>query len=310
MRVTLKLIEQATVLAGAGNFAKAAEQLGISQPTLSRNIAALESEIGLQLFDRGRNGASPTVFGRVLVERGARVMREAEALHDELRAVAGMDSGQLTIVAGPYALEDPVAQAVAQLINERPGLHVRISQVSPDEIAGALLSRCHELGFGGWESQFPHELLTREPLKPRRLFLACRPGHPLLGQPPTLDQVLAFPMITVLLQGQTGTLAATGKRAGAWDTRRRGFTPAVEVNSFDAARRITRSTDALLPATATMLAADISAGHVKTLDFDIPALRSRPTIVRLADRTLSPAAQRLLDVVRAIDAGLPGVTAT
>ena len=305
MKLTLKLIEQVMALGESGNFAKAAEQLGISQPTLSRNIAALEQDLGLTLFDRGRTGAQATVFGRLLMARGPQVLREAGALHDELMAVAGMEVGQLKIVAGPYSVEDPIADAVAQLTCERPGLRIRITQVGPDEVSAAVLSREHELGIGGLESQFAHEHLLIEPLLQRRLFLACRPGHPLLASPPTLSQLLMFPLVTVLLQGPAADAAATGLRAGAVDADRRGFSPAIEVNSFDAARRIVRRTDALFPATATMLANDLAAGHVAIVDFDHEALRAHPAVVRLSDRTLSPAAERFLAIVKGMEAGLP-----
>lgn len=89
------------------------------------------------------------------------------------------------------------------------------------------------------------------------------------------------------------------------DAGRRGFSPAIEVNSFDAARRILRLTDALFPATASMLATDIAARQVATLNFDTPVLRSAPTVVRLSERTLSPAAKRFLDIVKVIEAEQP-----
>ena len=301
MHLTLKLIEQAMVLGQTGNFAKAAAQLGISQPTLSRNIAALEEDLGLRLFDRGRNGAAPTVFGRVLVERGARVLGEAQALRAELLAVAGLDTGRLEIAAGPYATEDPVAQAVAQLVNERPGLRVRVHVVDPDKVLDAVLGGDHEVGFGGREALPPHDQLALELLRPRRLLLACRPGHPLLRLRPSLAQVLSFPLVGTLLKGSTAAVVASGDAAGALDPARRGFSPAIEVNSFDAARRIARNSDALFPATPTMLAADLAIGQLATLDFDAPVLRFRPAWVQLRDRTLSPAARRFIDIVRALE---------
>jgi DNA-binding transcriptional LysR family regulator len=304
MHLTLKLIEQATLLGEVGNFAKAAEQLGISQPTLSRNIAALEEDLGLRLFDRGRGGAALTVFGRVLAERGARVLGEAQALRAELLAVAGMDSGRLDVVAGPYATEDPIAEAVARLVQERPGLRVRIHVVDPNEVLPAVLSGDHELGFGGRSCLLPHEHLALELFTPRRLLLACRPGHPLLSLRPSMAQVLAFPLVGTLLKGRNAIVAATGDAAGAPDNTRRGFSPAIEVNSFDAARRIARSSDALFPATTTMLAADLAVGHLATLDFDAQELRYHPALARLSDRTLSPAADRLLQIVRKLDAEL------
>jgi DNA-binding transcriptional LysR family regulator len=119
-------------------------------------------------------------------------------------------------------------------------------------------------------------------------------------------QVLSFPLVASLLTGSTAAVAATGDAAGAVDAARRGFSPAIEVNSFDAARRIARSSDALFPATPTMLAADLAVGHLATLDFDAPTLRFHPAVVRLRDRTLSPAALRFLEIVRALEAELPG----
>jgi len=304
MHLTLKLIEQATVLGETGNFAKAAERLGISQPTLSRNIAALEEDLGLRLFDRGRNGAALTVFGRVLAERGARVLGEASALRAELLAVAGLDTGRLEIVAGPYATEDPVAPTVAQLVSERPGLRVRVHVVEPDEVLNAVLTGGYELGFGGSECLPPHDQLALEMLRSRRLLLACRPAHPLLRLRPSVAQVLSFPLVGTLMKGSTAAVVASGDAAGAADAARRGFSPAIEVNSFDAARRIARSSDALFPATPTMLAADLAVGHLATLDFDAPVLRFHPAFVRMRERTLSPAAHRFLQIVRAMEAGL------
>jgi DNA-binding transcriptional LysR family regulator len=130
-----------------------------------------------------------------------------------------------------------------------------------------------------------------EPIKPRRLYLPCWPGHPLLAIGPTVEKVLALPLVTALPQGRAGEVAATETRAVA----------------MDAARRIVRQTDALFPATASMLAADIAAGHVATLDFDSPAQRTSPAIVRLSERTLSPAAIRFLAIVRGIEAELVDV---
>ena len=308
MGMTLRSIEQATVLAEAGNFAKAAEALGISQPTLSRNIAALEAELGLRLFDRGRAGATLTVFGKVLIERGARVLGEAQALRAELMAVAGMDSGLLEIVAGPYASEDPIAEAVARLNRERPGLRVRVHLIDPDEVSDAVRTGRHELGLGGRECLPAHDDLTLEHLSSRRLYLACRPDHPLAGERPSLAQVLSYPLVTSLLMGRAAGAVSGGTGAGGIDTARGVFAPSIEVNSFDAARRIARSSDALFPATRTMLEADLVAGHLDTLDFDEPALHFHPTVVRRSNRTLSPAASRLLEIVRSIDAELASGT--
>jgi len=219
-----------------------------------------------------------------------------------------MDSGLLEIVAGPYAVEDPIAEAVARLHSERPRLRVRVHLIDPDEVSDAVRTGRYELGLGGRECLPPREYLTMESLSSRRLYLACRPGHPLADVRPSLAQVLSYPLVTSLLMGQAARAVSGGTAAGMTDESRGVFAPSIEVNSFDAARRIARSSDALFPATPTMLAADLVAGHLSTVDFDVPALRFHPTVARLSDRTLSPAACRFLEIVRAIDIELAAAT--
>jgi len=71
------------------NFARAAEALGLTQPTLSRSIAALERDLGVRLFERSHKGATPTVFGRVLLERGAIVLEREAEVRREIQLLAG-----------------------------------------------------------------------------------------------------------------------------------------------------------------------------------------------------------------------------
>ncbi len=302
MAMTLRLIEHALALGETGNFARAAERLGISQPTLSRNVATLEKKFGVRLFDRGTHGAEPTVFGRVVLERGAALVRDVQALHGEIRALAGLEAGRLDIVSGPYVTEDLVSPAVARLIGERPGLRVRVTVVRPEEVGPEVLSRRHEIGLVGGKAQAPHDELSIVPLRRRRLFLACRPGHPLASAAPTLSEVLAYPLVTTQVFGEHAQLASAADATdGNAEGRRASFAPSIEVNSLDAAKRIARESDALLPATASILAAELASGLLVRLAFDLPVLGVQPALVRLRDRTPSPAALRFLALLRAVE---------
>jgi DNA-binding transcriptional LysR family regulator len=64
----LTQIQHALALARTRNLARAAEVVRITQPALSRSIAAPERELGARLFDRLRTGVELTAFGKVLVE--------------------------------------------------------------------------------------------------------------------------------------------------------------------------------------------------------------------------------------------------
>ena len=305
MTLSLRLIEQALVLGETGNFARASERLGITQPTLTRNIAALEANLGMRLFDRGRGGAVPTVFGLTVIERGAVLMRDAAALRAELKALAGLDTGQLTVAAGPYVAEDLVGPAVARLVNQRPGLRVRVTVVGPELIEQEVLSGRHELGLGSVDSQPAHNELSIVPLRERRLVLACRAGHPLAGTRPSVQQVLQYPLVSVFMHGQTARVAATGDgQAGAEDPSRKGFAPAIEVNSIDTAKQVARNSDALFPGSVQMLVREVERGDLVCLDYDSPQLRTRAALVRLRDRTPSPVALKFMEIIRHVEAGL------
>ena len=192
---------------------------------------------------------------------------------------------------------------MARLIIERPRLHVLVNVVAPDKIAAELLSGKAEIGLGGMESQATHEALSIEALPPRRLYLACRVGHPLAGTRPSLAQVLRYPLVTVVLHGSTADTVPAGSAAEVADRPRNGVSPTIEVTSLDLARHIAARSDALFPGSASMLASDLACGQLVLLDFDAPQLRAQNALVRLRQRTPSPAAQRFLHLLREVEAG-------
>ena len=86
----LKLRELRVLLAAvqAGSMAKAAKQLAISQPAVSRAIDDLEKTLGVPLFDRTARGIEPTQYGRALLRRGVAVFDELKQRVQEIAHLA------------------------------------------------------------------------------------------------------------------------------------------------------------------------------------------------------------------------------
>src|SRR5580704_10176022 len=84
--MNLRDLEYAVCLAGEGQFRRAAARCHVSQPTLSAQIAKLEDELGVQLFERGPRAATPTVNGRSLLRQAQVVLDEVERLRALARA--------------------------------------------------------------------------------------------------------------------------------------------------------------------------------------------------------------------------------
>jgi DNA-binding transcriptional LysR family regulator len=95
--VELRQLHYLTQIARAGGFRRAADELDMSQATLSEQIKLLEQELGVRLFERGGRNLALTEAGRVLLERAERVLEEVKAAHEEMREFAHLDRGQLIV---------------------------------------------------------------------------------------------------------------------------------------------------------------------------------------------------------------------
>lgn len=76
---------------------KAAEQLNIAQPSLSKTISRLEEQIGVPLFDRNGRNIRLNAYGQAFLKRVENVFTELEEAERELRDMAGLDRGQITL---------------------------------------------------------------------------------------------------------------------------------------------------------------------------------------------------------------------
>ncbi|MGX7871592.1 LysR family transcriptional regulator [Mesorhizobium sp. ORM6] len=98
LRFTLRQLEYFVAVGEAGSIAKAAEQVNVSPPSISASIAQLEAEFGVQLFVRKHSHAlALTAGGRVFLKEAARLLNDADALHDIAGDIAEKVRGPLAI---------------------------------------------------------------------------------------------------------------------------------------------------------------------------------------------------------------------
>ena len=300
------LLRQAVALARHRNFARAAESMNLAQPSLTRGIAALERSLGVPLFDRARSGVVPTAFGRVLLQRGESLLRAHADLRREIQLLAGLETGSLAIGAGPYAAESSVAEAVARVVKAHPRLRVECTIADPDQVVQDVLAGRIDVGVartGGLDSE---ARLAVEAFPLVRIYLACRPDHPLTRETrPSLSRALEFPLVTTRLRGNQAAVVFT---AGTWTAPDGStiaeFIPQIMVNSVAVARKIARGSDALFLGTTGHLAEDVAAGRLIQLDLESPALQMHHGVFYLRDRSLAPAAREFIEMLRTVEAEL------
>ncbi len=133
----IRLLRYFVALAREEHFRRAAEQCGVTQPTLSAGIGALEAQLGRRLVMRGRRYLGLTPEGEAVLPWARQLLAAHEGIAQSLEAVGRPLSGELRLGAIPASL--PVTgHVVGALLSACPGLTVRISSLTSREIEAKL----------------------------------------------------------------------------------------------------------------------------------------------------------------------------
>lgn len=116
------------------SFTRAAERLNMAQPPLSTQIRALESELGVSLFDRSRRAISLTAAGRALVPEARRVLDGAEQAARIARRAGDGTVGRLMIGFVPSAAHGALPAILPRYRQRYPGVELSMRERTPDEL--------------------------------------------------------------------------------------------------------------------------------------------------------------------------------
>lgn len=124
--MNLRHLRTLAAIVELGSFARAASKVHLSQPALSRQVRALEAELGVRLFDRVGRRAQLTPEGQDLLRRARRVLAEADSLDERARALKSGQAGILKVGATPPALETLVSPFLTHYLRRHPGVEVEL----------------------------------------------------------------------------------------------------------------------------------------------------------------------------------------
>ena len=136
--MNLRQLRAFATIVDSGGFARAADHLHLSQPALSRQIHALESDLGLALFDRIGRRVQLTPQGEDLLRRSRRLLAEADALGERARALKGGETGILRIGATPQVIENLLAGFLTRYRSRHPGVEVHLVEDGGARLRGRL----------------------------------------------------------------------------------------------------------------------------------------------------------------------------
>jgi DNA-binding transcriptional LysR family regulator len=297
METDLAKLSQLLVIARTGSFTRAAEELRITQPALSRSVAAIEQRYGFRIFERGRRGAVPTAVGAMVLADAEGLLRGARAVEHNLRLYARGDAGKVAIGMGPLIASLTLRSLATRLLAERPRLQLRCSVKSPDLLLAELMSGEVEMVFCATRPVPRAPEISIQPLGAITFALIARAGHPLAGADGlTLADVGVFPMAHSA-HAAAEELHVEARFAGG----------ALFCDNYEIVRQVVLESDAVWMSSPELVAEEISAGRLVQLNVvDAPPRRSEVGVVRLTGRTSSPAADAVAGLVAHLLAGWSG----
>ena len=285
MEIDLTRLRHIDAISRKGSVSRAAEDLHITQPALSRSISSFEQRFGLRIFDRDRSGVVPTAMGRLVIAEAQRVLRSARDLEHNLRLCARGTGGDLAIGVGPL-LAMLIPQFSQRLVAEAPGMHLRASVRTLDYLVQEILDDRIELIVGNSWSIRDLPDLEIIPIGSVRLAFMVRAGHPLLNRRDLrLESLSGHPQASAAL-----STSVAGLQEGIGT-----FT----CDNYHVLRELVLQGDYVWLAAPIALAEDVDSGRLVPLAIeDFRNIDSEVALVHRRGRTLSPAAQALASHIR------------
>jgi DNA-binding transcriptional LysR family regulator len=280
-----------------GSFSAAADALGYTQPAVSRQIAALEAEVGAVLVRRVPQGAVLTDAGRLLSERGAAVLSYLQDMEDELRALMGLEAGTLRLATFASAAGSIVPRAVALFRDRHPEVELTVEMYDPDESIPRLRAGEFDLALSHDPRDDPGRRdqaddLDVVPLFDDPMYVAMPSGHALCGAAGlTMGDFSSEPWM--LATGRTCPDARLFLRA----CHDAGFEPRIAFQNDDYGAILGFVAAGVGVALVPDMATRAVRGDVVIRELD-PAPPSRPISVILPSGYRSPAAAAMLEILR------------
>ena len=169
-----------------GSMAKAAAQLGVSQPAVSEVISDLEHALGVRLLDRSSRGVEPTMYGRALLKRGTVAFDELKQSIRDIEFLADPSSGEVQLGCAEATASGLLPPFLIQFLKQYPRVTPHVKPLSTPTLELSSLARpqprLRSRTASGGPPEGEHDDLNIEMLFDDELAIAAGTAQPLGGE--------------------------------------------------------------------------------------------------------------------------------
>lgn len=292
----------ATVLTSR-SMRQAAQELGITQPSLSQQIQRLEEDLGVVLFVRGATGVSPTSAAAFLEPHIRAILRAERTMRQAASSISAAHVGNLRIGAVPTACRTLLPKAVHQFRRDHPNIDFEVTELGSHQVWEGVVNADFDLGLvSRVASDAPLGAVTTVDLLPSKVVICVPTDHPLAdAQVITPDELVGEPLIVFqrgfLLRRIFDELNADGRLTAIFHT-----------SSNDTARALVAAGVglAVLPEIG-IPDIDVASGKYRIVPLDAPVSATVTGAIRRVDEYPSPPALGFLNILRSLSVTRDGI---
>ncbi|QBD74819.1 LysR family transcriptional regulator [Ktedonosporobacter rubrisoli] len=288
-------------VAQKGHFTRAAEELFISQPAVSKQIQELEKALKQALFTRSGSKIYLTEAGKVLYEYAERIFAlstEAEAVLDDMQ---NLRRGRLAVGASTTIGTYLLPELLGEYKERYPAIDMTIEIANTEDIQQEVLT--HRLEIGIVEGTVSHPELTQQAWQQDRLVLITSASFARkLTDPVTLQQIFAQQPTFILREQGSGTREILEQALS-----RRGIGPLypmMELGSTEAIKRAVAAGLGISFVSEHTIQLEIATGRLKQIALSDCEIERQLTIVSVKGKRISRAALAFLDLLTHIPSGI------
>jgi DNA-binding transcriptional LysR family regulator len=297
-RLKLRDLHVLMTVVQRGSMAKAAAELAVSQPAVSKAIADMEHTLGLRLLDRSRNGIEPTAYGRALVKRGLTIFDELKQGVEELEFLADPSVGSLRIGSTESIAGGMLPAIIERFWREHPGVHLDVAQTVISTLHyRELRERSIDLLIGRIPTPFAEDDLEADIVYDDQVVVvAGRQSKWARSRRLKLADLSGEPWILPSADTMPGSLAIEIFRASGAEMPRAPITTL----SIHLCCRLVASGRFVTTLPISILRFGGRDLSLKVLPIELPAQPRPVGIVTLKNRTLSPVAKQFIECVHRV----------
>jgi DNA-binding transcriptional LysR family regulator len=179
MDVTLQQLAYFLAVADVGSFTRAAEAIGVAQPTLSRQLRALEDELGAPLVDRGgRDGPALTAAGEAVLPLARRMLADAAGARRTVAEIVGLRRGRVRVGATPSLCIGVLADVLRVFHEQHPEIRLELTESGSQPLEAGLVHGELDIALVIVPTEGVDPTLEIEPLLRERLSVASPASGP------------------------------------------------------------------------------------------------------------------------------------